>query len=252
MKAIGLSTMQPQPNRTKGLVVNQQMEPKEKKMKLRLVLLTIFAILFPVVAVNAQVNVREDSQVNAKENARENSPERTARRRSAKVRGLDVLRALEEKRNGLSSATFDVIEKVGTAYDDPWREISPSPDRRLTGTWYVTVPVDDTTVFHAFQTFGSDGTFVETSSLLGTLIEGPAHGVWENRKRENLLTFEVFEFDPDGNEAGRVRVRNLIRLTDNNHFTAYSVIDFIDLNGEITEGIATGIYTAERMQVRRL
>jgi hypothetical protein len=34
-------------------------------------------------------------------------------------------------------------------------------------------------------------------------------------------------------------------------FTAYSVIDFIALNGEITEGISTGTFTAERMQVRR-
>ena len=167
----------------------------------------------------------------------------------AKPRGLDVARAVQETQSGNSKASLEVMAKVKKAYSDPWKD--SFQDRRLTGTWYVTVPIDDTTVFHAFHTFGSDGTFVETSSLLGTLIEGPAHGVWESRRRGILLTFEVFEFDPDGKEAGRVRVRNLIRLTDDDHFTAYGVVDFIDLNGEVTEGIATGTFTAERMKVHR-
>lgn len=215
-------------------------------MTRRFVLLAIFAILLPVVAVNAQVN----AQVNSQENAQEQAQEKTSRSRSAKARGLDVARAVEKTRNGYSSASLDVVAKVGRAYSDPWKDTSQ--DRQLTGTWYVTVPLDETTFFYAFHTFGSDGTFVETSSLLGTLIEGPSHGVWENRKRGALLTFEVFEFDPDGNHAGRVRVRNLIRLTDNDHFTGYSVVDFIDLSGEVIEGIATATYTAERMQVRRL
>ena len=215
-------------------------------MRFRLVLLAIFANLLPVVAVNAQVNVRENSQVSARENA----PEKTARTRRDKVRGIDVLRAVEETRSGLSSASLDIVAKVGRAYIEPWKD--SSQDRQLTGTWYVTVPIDDTTAFNAFHTFGSDGTFVETSSLLGALFEGPAHGVWENSKGGALLTFEVFEFDPDGNEIGRVRVRNLIQVTDSDHFTAESVVDFIELNGNVIEGIATGTFTAQRMRVRGL
>lgn len=201
-------------------------------MRYRFALLTLATIVLSFATVKAQ--------------------DETARTRDAKPRGLDVARAVQETQSGNSNASPEVMAKVKKAYTDADPPKENSLDRRLTGTWYVTVPIDDTTVFHAFHTFGSDGTFVETSSLLGSLIEGPAHGVWESRKRGALLTFEVFEFDPDGKEAGRVRVRNLIRLTDDDHFTADGVVDFIDVNGEITEGIATGTFTGQRMKVREL
>ena len=83
-----------------------------------------------------------------------------------------------------------------------------------------------------------------------TLVEGPAHGVWEPRKGGAVLTFEVFEFDPDGNEIGRVRVRNFIRLTDENNFVSDYAIDFIELNGDVIPDLATGSFTGKRMQVR--
>ena len=176
-----------------------------------------------------------------------NAQEKTSRR-NAKPRGIDIARAIADARAGRSKASFETLARVQAAYDSG--KGLPS-DRRLTGTWNVTVPVDGGE-FHALHTFGSDGTFVETSSLLATLTEGPAHGVWEHRRGGAVLTFELFAFDPDGNEVGRVRVRNAIQLIDDDHFAADSVVDFIELDGTVIEGIASGPYTAVRMQVRGL
>ena len=105
--------------------------------------------------------------------------------------------------------------------------------------------------FNAFHTFGEDGTFVETSDLLVTGTEGPAHGVWMGEKPEFLLTFELFAFDPERKEAvGIVRVRNAITLSaDNNSFTSRYVVDFIAPDGTVESGIDTGGYSATRVKV---
>ena len=169
-------------------------------------------------------------------------------KKSKQVRGLDISQAVAANRAGRSTASFEVLARVQAAYDSG--KGLPA-DRRLVGTWNVTVP-PESGGFHAFHTFGGDGTFVETSSLLGKLAEGPAHGVWEHRRGGFVLTFEVFVFDGDGNEAGRVRVRNAIRLIGDDHFTADSVVDFIELDGTVIEGIATATYTATRMQLAGL
>ena len=51
--------------------------------------------------------------------------------------------------------------------------------RRIVGTWVCNVPNGDPVPFTALQTFHSDGTFTETSSLLGKEEEGsilvPSH-----------------------------------------------------------------------------
>jgi hypothetical protein len=166
----------------------------------------------------------------------------------AKSRGLEISRAVSEAKAGRSNVSFETLARVQEAYNAG--KSSPA-GRTLTGTWNVTVPVDGGE-FHALHTFANDGTFVETSSLLATLTEGPAHGVWERRGGGAVLTFELFAFDPDGNEVGRVRVRNAISLTDDDHFSADSVVDFIELDGTVIEAIAGGSYTGVRMQLRGL
>ncbi len=171
-----------------------------------------------------------------------------ASQKHTKRLGIDISRAVKDARAGKSNVSYETLVRVQAAYD---AEKGPPSKGRLVGTWNVTVPVDGGE-FHALHTFGHDGTFVETSSLLATLTEGPAHGVWEHRKGGFVLTFELFAFDPDGNEVGRVRVRNWIRLIDDDHFTADSVVDFIELDGTVIEGIASGPYSAVRMQLRGL
>ena len=123
----------------------------------------------------------------------------------------------------------------------------------LVGTWNVTVPGGGGDPgFYALQTFNIDGTFTETSSLLATLTEGPAHGVWQRSGPNYLLTFELFAFDDNHEAVGRIRVRNIVRVSnDKNSFRARSTIDIIELNGNEIPAIATGNFSATRMPVRQ-
>jgi hypothetical protein len=120
----------------------------------------------------------------------------------------------------------------------------------IVGTWFIDVPgADGAPGFQAYQTFGADGTFVETSSLLATLSEGPAHGVWSGKKRDYLLTFELFAFDPDHNPVGRVRVRCAIRIINEDNLVADTKVDFIEPDGTVIPEIATGPFTGKRVKV---
>jgi len=169
------------------------------------------------------------------------------RGRKIRVHGVDMTRNIEAARFGMSQASPEVLARIQKAFGE---KNFFNTERKLTGTWNVVVPGD--ALFEALQTFNDDGTFVETSSLLGTLTEGPAHGVWEYRKRGAVLTFELFAFDGDGNHAGRIRVRAAIRLIDEDNLIADAAVDFIDLDGTVTENIATGPFYGKRLKLRGL
>ncbi|CAN5229923.1 hypothetical protein BH10ACI1_BH10ACI1_27520 [soil metagenome] len=169
-------------------------------------------------------------------------------------KGVDWVKTVEAAKNGNVNIDKEVIARVEAAYAEEAEDTTASFLTRLTGTWYVTVPgATPAETFYAYQTFGEDGTFVETSSLLITLTEGPAHGVWQSRRNGAVYTFELFAFDPEeGVQVGRVRVRNFARMSDNNHILVDSAVDFIELDGTVIPNIATGHYTGERVQLRGL
>ncbi len=124
------------------------------------------------------------------------------------------------------------------------------PKTSLVGTWIINVPASPGSAeFNALQTFHTEGTMTETSDLLAKLGEGPAHGVWTGKKRDYQITFELFVFDPEGNPAGRVRVRATIRLSDEDNFTADSAVDFIEPNGNVIPDIGSGPFTGTRLKV---
>lgn len=179
--------------------------------------------------------------------------------RGLKFRGIDIFKAKEAARNGISKIDPNILAQVEAAYAGKANETAKARNEsadssvffgaNLTGTWNVTVPGENPEdTFYALHTFGTDGTFVETSSLLATLTEGPAHGIWAQFGRGAILTFELFAFDA-GQPVGRIRVRNLIMQNGRNHFTAYSVVDFIELDGTVIPAIGGGAYSAERMQL---
>jgi len=124
-----------------------------------------------------------------------------------------------------------------------------SGHRKLVGTWICDVAGEPS--FHALQTFHADGTFTETSSLLGKGEEGPAHGVWSRDDDEYLLTFQLFAFDPStGESTGTIRVRVSLQVDSPDHLTAtFAFADFIDFDGNITElGGGPDAYTCTRMK----
>lgn len=123
---------------------------------------------------------------------------------------------------------------------------------KLVGTWVCDAPNGEPVPFMALQTFHADGTFTETSSLLGRGEEGPAHGVWSRDGQLYRLTFQLFAFDPaTGDNVGMIRVRVSLQLDSADHLTAtFAFADFIDLDGTITElGGGPDAYTCTRMNV---
>lgn len=179
-----------------------------------------------------------------------------AQNKGAAVRsGKGLTELISMAREGRPAANAETVRMVKEAYADQDIRMGGIADgNELVGTWNCTIPVSDggSPAFEALHTFDSDGTFVETSSLLGMGGEGPAHGAWERNVGSYLLTFELFVFDPESGESvGRVRVRNLIRVAGNRlNFTADSVVDFIEPDGNVIEGIDSGTYTAQKLQVR--
>ena len=121
----------------------------------------------------------------------------------------------------------------------------------LVGTWRVNIPSSASGLppFKALHTFNADGTFVETSDLLVTLTEGPAHGVWDYDGFRHHLTFELFVFGEDRKPAGMVRVRATLTLIGQNEFTAEYLVDFIDPDGNLALGIDSGGFSGKRLQV---
>lgn len=124
--------------------------------------------------------------------------------------------------------------------------------RKIVGTWVCDVPNGDPVPFQALQTFHEDGTFTETSSLLGRGEEGPAHGVWKRDGRLYRLTFQLFAFDSaTGDNVGMIRVRVSLKLDKADLLTAtFASADFINPDGTITElGGGPDAYTCTRMKV---
>ncbi|HJS17179.1 MAG TPA: hypothetical protein VJ785_00415 [Anaerolineales bacterium] len=122
---------------------------------------------------------------------------------------------------------------------------------KIVGTWICDVPNGEPVPFQALQTFHADGTFTETSSLLGRGEEGPAHGVWKKDGRLYGLTFQLFAFDPaTGENTGMFRVRVSLSLDKTDLLTAtFASADFIAPDGRIMElGGGPDAYTCTRMQ----
>lgn len=178
-----------------------------------------------------------------------NAQERTPASRYLK--GVDLQTAIEAARSGRTKVDAKILDEIKSVYSEDGNLLVSEP--QLVGTWNVTVPgPTPADTFYAMQTFGAGGTFVETSSLLGHLFEGPAHGVFECRSRGCTLTFEVFEFAPDGSCYGKLRLRSAISLPDFSHFNSNFAVDFVELDGTVIPDLATGSFSGERMQVRGL
>lgn len=124
--------------------------------------------------------------------------------------------------------------------------------RKIVGTWLCDVPNGQPVPFKALQTFHEDGTFTETSSLLGRGEEGPAHGVWKRDGKQYRLTFQLFIFDPaTGENVGMIRVRATLQLASGDQLNAKAgYVEFIAPDGSVTElGSETNPYTCTRIQV---
>ncbi len=124
--------------------------------------------------------------------------------------------------------------------------------RQIIGAWICDVPNGQPVPFQALQTFHEDGTFTETSSLLGRGEEGPAHGVWKRDGKLYRLTFQLFAFDPStGDNVGMIRVRTTLQLESADQLDATAgFVEFIAPDGSIEFlGSEENPYTCTRIKV---
>lgn len=179
---------------------------------------------------------------------------------------MPVANAQSEQRTGGADSGWAAIARSGrTAPAEPTeQQFEPDQDlqiankpqeqevdskKRIVGTWVMTVSPVGAPLFNSLQTYNDDGTMTETSSHLAQLASGPAHGVWEGKKSDYAVTFELFAFDPSGQAVGRIRVRSKIHLINDNTLTADGAIDFIQPDGTVIPNIASAPFTGTRMNV---
>jgi len=182
---------------------------------------------------------------------------------------LTLTVSAQNKKENMNARLFNLVQmaKQGKAKLDPARALRIREDFSkaegqfatlappIFGTWNCKIDESDTGLppFEALQTFGQDGTFVETSNLLGMGGEGPAHGVYDRSRNGYILTFELFVFDPaTGESVGRVRVRASIRMFGQNAFDADTAVDFIEPDGNTITDIDGGPFHGTRMLVKGL
>ena len=65
------------------------------------------------------------------------------------------------------SITLFVVGMIAALVTSAYTANADDGRRKLVGTWICDVPNGDPVPFMALQTFHADGTFTETSSLLG-------------------------------------------------------------------------------------
>lgn len=178
---------------------------------------------------------------------------------------MPVVNAQSEKRSRPADAGWGAIARSGQS--EPARHqfernqgtqiavaeaIEPqaiNPKKMIVGTWIMTVSPIGSPTFSSLQTYNEDGTMTETSSLLAQLDIGSARGVWEGKKNDYDVTFELFVFDPEGEAVGRLRVRGKVHLHSDDSITADGVLDLIQPDGTVIPNIASTPFTGTRMKV---
>jgi hypothetical protein len=165
---------------------------------------------------------------------------------SRAVRNMDRQSLIDR---ALSQGTKQTSESAEMLKLSPQAKLSRK--KALTGTWRISIAESATGLppFNALQTFGEDGTFVETSDLFATLTEGPAHGAWEFKSGKFNLTFELFVFDENRQPIGKVRVKCSIQLVNDDQLTGEGSVDFIEPDGNVIPDIDSTPFTGTRVRI---
>jgi len=113
-----------------------------------------------------------------------------------------------------------------------------SPDPFI-GTWVFKIAEsrEGLAEFLAVQSYHLGGTISENSSLLPTLTEGPAQGVWARSGSQYKTVFQLFVFDENREYAGMVRVRGTLSLSGEDRITGKFAVDFLAPDGTVEADI---------------
>jgi hypothetical protein len=116
------------------------------------------------------------------------------------------------------------------------------------GTWLVDVRSTGEEPLQAMLTLTAGGGVIETESA----SPGTAQGSWEHRAGGGVaLTFQRFEFDEQGQPAGRIVVRAELNPAGGGRLSGPFEFDVIDPQGNVVFS-GSGTATAQRFEVQPL
>lgn len=117
-------------------------------------------------------------------------------------------------------------------------QTTTTPDPFI-GTWVFKIAEsrEGLAEFLAVQSYHLGGTISENSSLLPTLTEGPAQGVWARSGNQYKTVFQLFVFDENHEYAGMVRVRGTLALGADDKITGKFAVDFLAPDGTVEADI---------------
>jgi hypothetical protein len=133
------------------------------------------------------------------------------------------------------------------------RTVAAHHSTSLVGTWLFDVPETEggTPAFQSLLTFHAGGTLTEVSAELGLGLQGPAQGVWEQRRKHYVATFQTWVFNGDtGVAEGRVQIRVKFHKTSRHSIEGWTVIDFIEPDGTVIPDIDRGPLSATQMKLQ--
>ena len=120
-------------------------------------------------------------------------------------------------------------------------------DQGILGTWLVDVKPTEGEPFQAMVTVSPGGGLVETEST----SPGTSLGSWESRGRRRVaVTFQRFEFGPEGEPAGRSVVRTEV-IVRGDEFSGPFEFDVFNPEGDVVFS-GEGTATATRFPVQPL
>jgi len=122
------------------------------------------------------------------------------------------------------------------------------------GTWIWKINVSRTGLpeFLAIQTYHGDNTITENSSLLPTLTEGPAQGIWKRDGGLYRTVFQLFVFDDKKQYAGMVRVRGNLTFIIADRMMGTFIVDFIAPDGTVELSIDSADAVGVRLKLDTL
>jgi hypothetical protein len=150
----------------------------------------------------------------------------------------------------LATLTIGVVSAAaGGRHDDKHQS--------LAGSWIVTVDRGPAGPLKSLQTYSRGGGLVETANLEPPTARGPGHGAWTRLGHGRYGATNVFfRFDPQTlRYTGTTKLRMVIELSrDGNSFTAVTVAEFRDANGNLLPGsnVRRDASVGERIQVEPL
>lgn len=108
----------------------------------------------------------------------------------------------------------------------------------IEGSWSAAVTIDQGPTILALVTYGAGGGLTESDILFPPSQVSTGHGNWSAKRRTVNNTIVKLNFDPQGQFAGTIKVREQVILSrDGSEYTGRGKAEIFDLQGNLLVAI---------------